>query len=68
MIKKYNVFHRTWWRENSGWPNGLEPEAGKRHYLIRGVTSETLAQQICRDWNGCHEPGKLSDKAEYDSA
>lgn len=24
----YNVFNRTWWKENPPWPNGLEPEAG----------------------------------------
>jgi hypothetical protein len=63
----YNVFHRTWWVENPAWPKGLEPQLGKKHYLVKGVNSEKLARELCEDWNEQHEPGRLSDKAEYES-
>lgn len=62
----YNVFHRTWWIKNPSWPDGREPGAGKKHYIIKGVETEALAQEICRDWNSQHDPGTLSDKAEYE--
>lgn len=63
----YNVFHRTWWRRNPDWPNGLEPEAGERHYIARGVTYEH-ARELCQEWNAAHDPGELSDKAEFEEA
>jgi hypothetical protein len=61
----YKVFHRTWWKESKGWPNELEPQAGICHHIAT-VYDENLAREICRDWNKNHEPGRLSDKAEYD--
>jgi hypothetical protein len=63
----YDVFHRTWWRANPRMPQGREPGAGKRHYIAYGV-SEKVAREICKDWNAAHDPGPLSDKAEYESA
>lgn len=27
---RYQIFKRTWWKENPAWPNGLEPCAGER--------------------------------------
>jgi hypothetical protein len=65
-VETYNVFHRTWWRRNPGWPKGLEPGLGRKTYLARGVTY-TVARQICADWNATHKPGKLSRKAEFES-
>jgi len=65
--KRYDVFHRTWWQENPSWPNGLEPEAGERHYLAHDV-SYKVARAMCEDWNDNHEPGRLSDKAEFEEA
>jgi hypothetical protein len=33
----YNVFTRTWWRNNPAYPNGLEPSPGRKRYMARGV-------------------------------
>lgn len=63
----YRVFTRTWWKHNPAWPNGLEPEAGKRNY--RGHPQRlTLqeAQAYCQRWNAEHKPGKFSLKAEFE--
>ena len=69
MSEYFDVFHRTWWKENPGWPNGLEPQAGEKHYLRggRGLTRED-AIEMCEDWNSQHEAGRLSDKAEFEEA
>lgn len=67
MSKYFNVFHRTWWKANRNWPEGREPGAGERHYIKRRVIEED-AREICRVWNLKHEPGFLSDKAEYEQA
>lgn len=64
---KYNVFHRTWWRPNPSWPGGREPGVGESHYLAKGV-SYSVARQMCKEWNAEHEPGLLSDKAEFEEA
>ncbi|NBT88818.1 MAG: hypothetical protein EBT51_11040 [Flavobacteriaceae bacterium] len=60
----YKVFHRTWWRENKDWPNGLEPHVGKSHYICK-VKTEDEAIIICEAWNDIHDAGRYSDKAEY---
>jgi hypothetical protein len=67
MEKRYDVFHRTWWAENTSWPKGLEPFAGNKHYLARDV-SFNVARAMCKDWNEMHEAGRLSDKAEFEEA
>ena len=64
-MTKYNVLHRTWWKKNPSWPNGLEPEAGKRHYIAEDVSYE-VARQICKEYREENEPGELSDKAEFE--
>jgi len=61
----YIVFHRTWWRRNKDWPEGLEPCAGKMHKIATYVPDEETAQKICKEWNASHDAGELSDKAEY---
>ena len=61
----FRIFTRTWWRENPGWPNGLEPCAGKQRTIGRADTEEE-ARTICREYNDTHDPGRLSKKAEYD--
>jgi len=61
----YRVFTRTWWRENPEWPNGLEPQPGRK-YTIRSVKTEEEARKICHEWNQNHKPGRLSRKAEYE--
>lgn len=63
----YNVFHRTWWQANPGWPNGREPGAGQRHYIKKHVTYEH-ARELCEEYNASHDPGPLSDKAEFEEA
>lgn len=61
----FHVFHRTWWVESPGWPNGLEPEAGEKH-TIDEVETEAEARALCQEWNAENDPGRLSDKAEYE--
>ena len=62
----YRVFARTWWKENPGWPNGLEPCAGRKYTLRRKVGTEAEARQLCEEYNRSHRPGRLSRKAEYE--
>ena len=61
----YNVFTRTWWTPNPSWPNGLEPCAGRKRYLERGVSYD-VARARCKDYNETHKPGRLSRKAEFE--
>ena len=71
----YRVFHRTWWRINPDWPNGLEPHAGRK-VLIGLASSEEKAQVMCRKYNQAmyskynteNKANKLSRKAEYEDA
>lgn len=64
---RYNVFHRTWWKEaeSAGWPKNLEPCIGKKHYIKHNV-NYSEAVKLCKDWNETHEPGRYSDKAEFE--
>jgi len=64
----YDVFVRNWWKPNRNWPNGLEPDpTADKQYLAKGVTEER-AQELCQEYNSTHKPGRLSRKAEYESA
>lgn len=65
----YNVFHRTFWKaaESPGWPNNREPHLGEKTYLAHDV-SWSVARDICDEWNATHDPGLLSDKAEFEEA
>jgi len=69
MSEKFNCFSRTWWAVNKDWPGGLEPSAGRKSRAghPQGVT-EDEARRHCRAWNETHAPGKLSRKAEFESA
>ena len=61
----YNVFHRTWWKLNPDWPSGFEPYIGPRQHIQQHLTyKEALA--LCKKWNDEHNPGPLSDKAEFE--
>jgi len=63
----YSVFTRNWWKPNSDWPDGLEPDGGApRHYIERSIPTEGEAREICLDWNAEHPPGRLSRKAEFE--
>ena len=62
----YEVFTRTWRRDNKDWPKGLEPHAGKRSLIAR-ASSEEEARRKCRAYNDTHPAGRLSRKAEYDA-
>jgi len=63
------VFTRTWWAHapGQGWPNDLRPQMGRKHVLARGLT-EDEARRLCEQWNAEHKPGRLSRKAEYETA
>ena len=62
---RYQLFTRTWWRENPAWPNGLEPCAGHKHKMGRVATIEE-ARQACADYAKTHKPGRLSRKMEFE--
>lgn len=66
MEQYYNVFVRTLWKRNLAWPNGREPEPGKKRYLKKHVTYAD-AREIADQYNDTHEPGFLSKKAEFES-
>ena len=61
MQTYYDVFHRTWWDE------ARQPCPGKRHYIQRRVTLDD-ARELCREYNSTHEPGPMSDKAEFEES
>lgn len=65
----FRVFVRSWWRKalpsDGRWPNNLVPNAGGRKTTLRKVHTEAEAQQVCKEYNDSHNPGKYSRKAEY---
>ena len=63
----YHVFHRTWWKHNPTWPNQLEPCAGRKH-TIGEAESIDEARAMCKGWNASNNPGRFSDKAEFERA
>ena len=52
MQNLYDVFHWTW---------------GKKRYIQRRLVLAD-ARELCRKWNASHEPGELSDKAEFEES
>ena len=62
-MNDYRVFTRTWWKENPDYPNGLEPHVGRK-YTIGFANTYAEAVEMCKQWNDCHNPGRLSRKAE----
>ena len=62
----YQVFTRTWWKENPEWPDGREPCIGHRHYHPHRFETEQEAREYCQDWNATHEAGRLSRKCEFE--
>ena len=60
---------RTWWIDNPSWPNGLEPGATPWDKCRPRATFETEqeARKWCDEYNGTHNPGRYSKKAEYSS-
>ena len=58
------VFTRTFWKENAAWPNGLEPQLGRKT-TIRTFSNERDARECTQQWNATHKPGRLNRKAEY---
>ena len=74
-MAKYRIFHRTWWKENPEWPNGLEPHIGKSRKVGEANTREE-AREKCTEWDAARKKryGKaafarmerLSDRAEFE--
>ena len=60
-----NVVHRTWWKDNPEYPGGLEPQIGRKTYIVKGVTEEE-AREMCKQYNETHEAGRYSRKAEFE--
>ena len=65
--RRFEVFHRTWWRWSLDWPGNREPGAGESHH-IGWAQTEARARYMCRRWNASHDAGPLSDRAEYTAA
>jgi hypothetical protein len=63
-VPLYDVFVRTWWKDNPAFPNGLEPCAGHKAYKARRLNL-AAARAWCNEYNTTHNPGRLSRKAEY---
>lgn len=66
-MRNFRIFHRTWWKRNPDWPNGLEPCPGRKIHIGYAATEEE-ARAMCKSWAKYHAPGDLSDKAEYEDA
>lgn len=64
MASPYRVFHRTWWQPNPNWPDGREPGVGPSVF-IGWADTEEQARAMAQRWNAAHDPGPLSDKAEF---
>jgi hypothetical protein len=62
---RYDVFVRNWWKLNSAWPDGREPEMGRKRSIARNVTHDEALTR-CKEYNATHKPGKLSRKAEFE--
>jgi len=62
----YATFSRTWWKKNKSWPNGLEPEMGRKTYYQHNVPTIQEARDTCHEWNATHEPGRYSRKMEFE--
>ena len=60
-LKRFEVFHRTWWRAEG------VPGVGESHH-VGWANTEAHARHLCRRWNATHTPGPLSDRAEYTAA
>ena len=66
-MENFEIFHRTWWKRNKNWPDGLEPWVGKSRHIGFAET-ETEARQMCEEWNEKYKTAEqieLSDKAEF---
>ena len=62
----YTVFVRNWWKDNPAWPDGLEPCPGERSIIATGCTYSE-ARRRCEAYRATHEPGRYSNKAEFES-
>lgn len=63
----YVIFHRRWWTPNASWPDGREPGASRPQF-IEEVVGLQAARKACHEWGLTHEPGPMSDKAEFQDA
>ena len=62
----FKIFVRNWWRHNSEYPNGLEPDATGRKHTIGHTDTEEEAREIAQEYNRTHKPGRFSRKAEFE--
>ncbi len=60
----YEVFTRTWWRENPEWPGGLEPEVGNP-VVIKIAHKRSDARAFCKKWNHMNPPCRHGRMAEF---
>ena len=63
--ESFTVFVRNWWR----WENGVRvPAPGARKVTLATRCTYEEAVRICKAYNGSHNPGPLSRKAEFGGA
>jgi hypothetical protein len=65
----YTVYVKNWYRVKEGtsgrFADELVPHPRARKTTIANVATEEEAQDIAREYNKTHKPGRLSRKAEY---
>lgn len=59
----YRMFTRNWWKMEDG---ERVPDPSARRTVQGYATDEQDAIKFCQDWNALHEPGKLSNKCEFE--
>ncbi len=62
----FRTFIRTWWKENPAWHNGLEPHAGPKNYTGDEYEDEDEARKASKAYNTTHDPGRYSEKMEFE--
>lgn len=62
----YEIFTRTWWKENKDWPRGLKPCPGPKR-RVACVSTEDEAREFCRNANNhrTQKQERLGFKHEY---
>ena len=65
-MNNYKCFTRRWWKDNSSWPNGLEPDGKGNKTTKCYVETIEQAREYCQEYNRTHSPGRYSVKCEFE--
>lgn len=63
----YRIFIRDWWVPNPNWPDGREPQPGKKRYVGRAKTIDE-AREKCAERNERLKGHKMGRMAEFERA